>query len=85
LNGTIYFRSPCLKTEGITDQRDYNQIANFAVVEWGDNTAVSGKPPSEYVPTFEARFDARLSFFRRCIGIMRCLSAGMAWPTMHFW
>ena len=48
-----------LKTQGIADQRDYNQIANFAIVEWGDNTAISDKPPSEYVPTLEARFDAK--------------------------
>ena len=43
-----------LKTQGISDQRDYNQIANFAIVEWGDNTAISDTPPSEYVPTLES-------------------------------
>ncbi len=49
-----------LKTRGITDQRDYNQIANFAVVEWGDNTAISATPPYEYVPTLEARFEPKV-------------------------
>ena len=49
-----------LKTQGISDQRDYNQIANFAIVEWGDNTAISDTPPSEYVSTLEARFDAKV-------------------------
>jgi hypothetical protein len=43
---------------GITDQREYNQIGNFAIVEWGDNTAISAAPPSQYVPALEARFDS---------------------------
>ncbi len=60
-----------LKTQGISDQRDYNQIANFAIVEWGDNTAISDAPPSQYVPALEARFDARR--FRKCIGITHYL------------
>lgn len=45
-----------LKTQGVTDQRDYNQIANFTIVEWGDNAAISASPPDAYVPGFEARF-----------------------------
>jgi hypothetical protein len=49
-----------LKTQAISDQRDYNQIANFAIVEWGDNTAISDAPPSQYVPALEARFDAKM-------------------------
>lgn len=49
-----------LKTQGILDQREYNQIANYAIVEWGDNTAISAAPPSEYVPTLEARFDPKV-------------------------
>jgi hypothetical protein len=49
-----------LKTQGISDQRDYNQIANFAIVEWGDNTAISDQPPSEYVPVLEVRFEPKL-------------------------
>jgi hypothetical protein len=49
-----------LKTQGISDQRDYNQIANFAIVERGDNTAISDQPPSEYVPVLEVRFEPKL-------------------------
>jgi hypothetical protein len=49
-----------LKSQGIADQRDYNQIGNFAIVEWGDNAAIAAAPPSEYVPMLEARFDAKL-------------------------
>ena len=47
-----------LKAQGVTDQRDYNQIANFTVIEWGDNAGISAKPPQVYVPTLEQRFDA---------------------------
>jgi hypothetical protein len=32
----------------ITKIRDVNQIANFALVEWPDNIAISDDPPSEY-------------------------------------
>jgi len=46
-----------LKKQGVIDQREYNQIANFTIVEWGDNTAISDTPPSEYVPSLEQRFD----------------------------
>jgi hypothetical protein len=49
-----------LKTLGVTDERDYNQIANFAIVEWGDDVAISAAPPSQYVPTLEARFDPKV-------------------------
>jgi hypothetical protein len=49
-----------LKAQGISDQRDYNQIANFAIVEWGDNVAISATPPCEYVPVLEARFENKV-------------------------
>ena len=48
-----------LKQQGIDDQREYNQIANYAIVEWGDNNAISNAAPSIYVPTLEERFDVR--------------------------
>ncbi len=41
---------------GITGTRDRNQIANYAYVEWGDNTRISDQPPAEYLPTFSQRF-----------------------------
>jgi len=39
-----------LKRQGITDVRDVNQIANYALVEWTSNVAISDKAPSDYVP-----------------------------------
>jgi hypothetical protein len=68
-----------LKSQGITDQLDYNQITNFAIVEWGDNTAISASSPSEYVPALEARFDASLlkTMYRH-----HALPPG--WPNMSY-
>ena len=34
----------------ITDTRLINSIANYALVEWSDNIAISDSPPSEYWP-----------------------------------
>ena len=47
-----------LKTKGIIETRDANQIANFALVEWGDNIDISDKDPAEYFPPLSAAWDA---------------------------
>lgn len=36
--------------------RDINQIANYALVEWDDNIAISDAPPSEYWSKYAERF-----------------------------
>nr|WP_247712812.1 DUF262 domain-containing protein [Qipengyuania intermedia] len=46
-----------LKENGFSDRRDYNQIANYSIVEWGDNAQIGAAPPSEYVPALEDRFN----------------------------
>lgn len=43
-----------LRSIGITDLRQVNQIANYAIVEWADNIEISDQPPSVYVPKHEA-------------------------------
>ncbi len=40
----------------ITEIRDTNQIANYALVEWGDNAAIADTAPADYVPIMHARF-----------------------------
>ncbi len=45
-----------LKKLGITDIRDTNQIANYALVEWSDNIGISDLSPAEYFPRYAARF-----------------------------
>lgn len=52
------FPKAWLMRNGITEQRDYNQIANFALVEWSDNIAISDKEPKVYLPFYEERFIA---------------------------
>jgi hypothetical protein len=47
----------CLSQLGITAIRDTNQIANYALVEWGDNTKISDQAPIEYLPELKERFD----------------------------
>ncbi len=42
---------------GITAIRDTNQIANYALVEWGDNARISDQAPIDYLPEMKARFD----------------------------
>jgi hypothetical protein len=42
-----------LRKQGINDQREYNQIANYAIVEWGDNSAIADSSPEVYVPELE--------------------------------
>jgi len=45
-----------LKTLGITDLRETNQIANYALVEWGDNITIMDQPPTEYLSRMASRF-----------------------------
>ena len=42
-----------LKTVGITDLRDTNRIANFTMIEWGDNSEISDASPSKYSAHFD--------------------------------
>lgn len=41
---------------GIEAIREINQIANYTLVEWDDNIAISDSPPCEYWPKYAARF-----------------------------
>ncbi|MEI6315419.1 MAG: hypothetical protein WCO89_11155, partial [Syntrophus sp. (in: bacteria)] len=45
-----------LKKIGITEIRDTNQIANYALVEWSDNIKISDSSPQEYLPHYADRF-----------------------------
>ncbi|WP_170409907.1 GmrSD restriction endonuclease domain-containing protein [Ruegeria arenilitoris] len=48
-----------LDTVGRTTTREKNQIANYALVEWGDNVKIGSKAPSEYIPELDGRFAAK--------------------------
>lgn len=53
------FPKKYLQQMGINDQRDTNQIANYALVEWHDNAGISGSAPADYVPPLLKRFSSR--------------------------
>ncbi|MEZ4517439.1 MAG: putative DNA binding domain-containing protein [Chloroflexota bacterium] len=44
----------------ITETYRVNQIANYALVEWSDNIAISDKSPSEYAPAIESKLDKQI-------------------------
>lgn len=50
------FPKAFLAKQGINAIRETNQIANYALMEWGDNTDISDKAPSDYLPDMMARF-----------------------------
>jgi len=39
-----------LKDMGVIDQRETDQIANYALLEWGDNSRIGASGPAEYLP-----------------------------------
>jgi hypothetical protein len=49
------FPKAFLQTHGITEIRETNQIANYALVEWGDNGSIGGSAPAEYLPVMKKR------------------------------
>jgi hypothetical protein len=54
-----------LKNLGIDGVRDINQIANYALLEWDDNIAISDAPPVVYWPKYAERFpEAQLDDMR---------------------
>jgi hypothetical protein len=48
-----------LKSLGITDLRETNQIANFTMIEWGDNGEISDQSPAVYAPALMKRFTSQ--------------------------
>ncbi|BCW93811.1 MAG: hypothetical protein KatS3mg007_1705 [Thermoanaerobaculum sp.] len=45
---------------GITDWRESNQVANYALVEWHDNIHISDRPPAQYAPELEELYKNQL-------------------------
>ena len=48
------------------DQRQINQVANYALLEWPDNLNISDAPPSQYVPVVRQRFDDHAEWDAMC-------------------
>jgi hypothetical protein len=51
------FPKAWLIKNGFPEQRDTNQIANYALVEWSDNISISDTQPEEYLPHYKPRFN----------------------------
>ena len=62
------------------DQRQINQIANYAQLEWPDNIDISDAPPSEYVPVLRERFSDDVEWNAMCDS--HALPSG--WETMDY-
>ncbi len=52
------FPKAWLERNGVTDQTQRNQIANYALVEWNDNINISDTQPSQYLPNYLSRLSA---------------------------
>ncbi|MDM8560667.1 DUF262 domain-containing protein [Candidatus Parabeggiatoa sp. HSG14] len=52
------FPKKYLEKIGITNTKEVNQIANFALVEWFDNIRIKDTPPSKYFSKYADRFSA---------------------------
>ncbi|MFT7632350.1 MAG: hypothetical protein ACI87E_003402 [Mariniblastus sp.] len=53
------FAKSYLGSLGFKSTRETNQIANYALVEWNDNIAISDSPPSEYFPEYWERLTVK--------------------------
>jgi len=43
-----------LATMGVTDRKQINQIANFALLDWPANLKIAAAPPNKYAPSLDA-------------------------------
>lgn len=64
-----------LRANGVTETRDVNQAANFALLEWGDNGDIADEAPSVYWQRLASRVTAEASR-------LHALPAG--WETMDY-
>jgi schlafen family protein len=53
------FSKTYLGTQGIKETRETSQIANFTLVEWGEDARVAKKPPVEYVQLLKTPFSPK--------------------------
>ncbi|WP_198555193.1 hypothetical protein [Siphonobacter sp. SORGH_AS_0500] len=49
------FPKAWLQRNGVTEKRDTNQIANYALVEWSDNISIADTHPAGYLPAYISR------------------------------
>ena len=74
------FPSGYLAKLNITATRERNQIANYAFVEWGDNTSISDQAPANYLTALKERFSE--SDMRR---MYHYHALPEHWEQMEYW
>lgn len=74
------FPKAYLERIGIKDDRDKNQIANYAYIEWGDNMTIGDEAPAEY---FEDIFNRKTSIEER-EAIMKYNALPQKWYNMAY-
>ena len=47
-----------LKDIGVSEQREINQNANLALVEWADNHDIDKDPPNKYLPIYKKKYSS---------------------------
>jgi hypothetical protein len=57
------FPKKYLEKIGITETKDVNQIANFALVEWPDNIDISNLSPTEYFPKYASHMSDEMRYW----------------------
>jgi hypothetical protein len=64
-----------LRSKGIEERRSVNQIANYALLEWGDNAEISDLGPEVYFPQFAARVSPEM---------LRVHALPLGWEHMEY-
>ncbi len=54
------FPKAYLKRQGITEQREMNQTANYAFLEWNDNAKIRDQGPAHYLPIMKAQISPQV-------------------------
>ena len=57
------FPKAYLSRLGVTDNREVNQIANFALLEWPDNNEIGDEAPSTYYPRYADRLTKEMCYW----------------------
>ena len=52
-----------LERIGISENKDINQIANFALIEWPDNSDISDLPPKEYFKRYSSKISDDMMYW----------------------
>lgn len=75
------FPKAWLQRNGVTDQRQFNQNANYALIEWPDNANISDEAPYLYAPRIRARFENHPETWSK---MMKDHAMPEGWATMDY-